>query len=836
VRAPAAIPACGLAAGAAAGTLLPLPIGPLAVLLIGAWAASVIAVAARRGTAVAVATACGFASAAALMAHQASANAIDPSVKRLFVERIEGRPRTSPPVIVGRLLQDASLTDYGASLDLLVERLVLDGRPIEANGHVRLGVGGSLAGESLSQWRAGRRLQMPVTLRRPVSYLNPGGADQETALALRGVALLGSVKSAALVETLQRGNPVQEGCAAAREWVRDVLARDVGRWSSSSAAIATAILIGDRAGLGSDLEDRLRKAGTYHVIAISGGNIAVLAAVMLFLLRLNGRSPAAGSAAAILVVIAYGLVVSGGQSVARATLAAAIFFTARILDHRAAALNLLLITATLLLVWNPLSVLDAGFELTFGATLGILVAAHPISCGVRHGLVSAGVPVAIVDRLRPLLTLLSATVAAELALMPIGASMFFLVTFAGLFVNFLAIPLMSVVQIGAMLTLLLSAAAPLGVIPSSVVHLSASALVESTRLVDWAPWLVRRVPPPAVAVVVLYYVGSVIGIRSASRCSKQLGAVLAGAAGISMLIVPVSLWISQTVPASGPFGTVYAPALAAERLRVTFLDVAQGDATLVQFPGGRALLVDAGGASGSFDVGSRVVAPALWALGVERLDFLLLTHGDLDHVGGAAALIRDFRPREVWDGVRVPRNVLMERIAEAAGRNSATYRQRLAGDFMRIGGASVHIVNPPPPDWERQAVRNDDSVVLEIRFGEISVVLPGDIGRDVELVIADRFEPARIRVLKAPHHGSRSSSSKDFLESVRPAAVVFSAGRSNLFGHPAPDVVARYRQASAAVFRTDQDGAVVLETDGKVLTITTARGRRIRFQVPGSGF
>jgi competence protein ComEC len=247
-------------------------------------------------------------------------------------------------------------------------------------------VGGSLGHESITLWRAGRQLRAPVALRRPVSYLNPGVSDQEVALAQRGIALLGSVKSAALVKVTAHGSPLDECASAVRSWVRRLLAREVGRWGGQSAAIATAILIGDRAGLGAPIEERLRQAGTYHVIAISGGNIAVLAAAVLLLLRLAGRSPAISAVATIAVLLAYGLVVTGGESVARATLAAVVYFAARVMDHRAPGLNLLWVTAGLLVAWDPLSLIDVAFVLTFGATLGILIAAQPIASWLQEGL------------------------------------------------------------------------------------------------------------------------------------------------------------------------------------------------------------------------------------------------------------------------------------------------------------------------------------------------------------------------------------------------------------------------------------------------------------------
>lgn len=135
------------------------------------------------------------------------------------------------------------------------------------------------------------------------------------------------------------------------------------------------------------------------------------------------------------------------------------------------------------------------------------------------------------------------------------------------------------------------------------------------------------------------------------------------------------------------------------------------------------------------------------------------------------------------------------------------------------------------PDWERQRVRNDDSIVLEIALGRASVLLTGDIGQDVERVLADRLAPAGIRILKVPHHGSRTSSSMRFLQAAAPAVAFASAGRMNRFGHPAPDVVARYRRVGAAVFRTDRDGAIWIATDGSRVVVQTSSGRYLSRRV-----
>jgi competence protein ComEC len=246
----------------------------------------------------------------------------------------------------------------------------------------------------------------------------------------------------------------------------------------------------------------------------------------------------------------------------------------------------------------------------------------------------------------------------------------------------------------------------------------------------------------------------------------------------------------------------------------------------VLLPSGRSLLVDAGGLPGSsVDSGERIVGPALRALGQRRLDTLVVTHADPDHIGGAASVFRRFGPRHVWEGVPVPPHAALRELSALAAARSAVWRIVQAGDAERIDGVEIRIWHPPPPDWERQRVRNDDSIVVELRHGDVSILLTGDIEREAERALAPRLALAPIVVLKAPHHGSATSSSAPFIAATRPGAVVFSAGRRNPFGHPHPAVLARYRAAGVEIFRTDADGAVAVDTDGRTATLRTHSGR-----------
>jgi competence protein ComEC len=727
-----------------------------------------------------------------------------------------------PVVLLGILREDAAPTAFGASLTMDVV-CIEDAPPARRSlGGVRLSVGGDLVAPRIATWRAGRTLRVAASIREPTVHLNPGVRDERRSLARRGVVLVGSVKSGALVEVVAAGSRLEESAAAIRSWMRRRIAEHVAHRDSRSAGVTTAILIGDRTGLAREDERRMQEAGTYHVIAISGGNIAVLAGLLLVAARLLLIPVGTASILTAVALVAYGGTFVGAPSVSRAVTVAVLALAARVLDHRVASLNVLAAAAVLAVAASPLVVTDPSFILSFGATLGILL----------------GVPLIVDGRRAPgpvgrrwgrrlglaMLALLAATICAEIALAPVGATLFSRVPLAGLLLNFAAIPLMTLVQVSGLAVVITAswwdaAANAAGL----VAHLAAAGLLGSARLVDIAPWLSADVRSPAWWLIATYY-GCAVGLlRRGSR--RPAAAGLAAAAGL-MLFGPSVLTRDHVPRPTMP-------------VRVTVLDVGQADATVVELPGGHALLVDAGGvpwlspptggAAPAFDVGERIVLPALRAMGVRRLDGLVVTHADPDHVQGGPGVLRRTRVRSVWDGIPVPHSPEWRELDALARTRAISWRRVQAGDAERFGDAEVRVLHPPPADWERQRVRNDDSVVLEVRIGGVSIVLPGDIGQEGERAILPRLDAGRLVILKAPHHGSGSSSTPELLDRLRPAAAIFSCGRANPFGHPHPAVVTRYRARSAELFSTAEDGAVFVETDGAQVDVRGWTGRSVTF-------
>ena len=697
-------------------------------------------------------------------------------------------------VVEGTLRSDASPTPAGVSLAIDVTRIA----PLATPGVVRhvtggavVTVAGALATDRGLEWRAGRRVRLPADLHRPTRYLDVGVPDGERGLLMRGTVLVGSAKSGALVEVLHNGSWVDERLAAVRAFSRRVIRETVATRSSRAAAIVTAIVIGDRAGLDESVQQSLQRAGTYHVIAISGGNIAILTGLMLGAFRVAGVLGRTASLAAMAALVVYGALVGGGASVNRATFMAVVYFAARAADQRSPPLNTLALAAALLLAIQPFSVTDPAFVLTFGATFAIL-------------LVAPSVPRGLPRPMSPIASLFVASLATEAALFPAGAVFFSRVTFAGLLLNFAAIPLMAVAQIAGMAIVPLALVSPrLADVAGLVAYLGAEGLVRSGELVRFVPALAFRVAPPSWWVVAIYYFALLVWWRTRRR-----GAVVtAAAAAVWMLAEPWSWVVSR----------------GDGRMHVSFLDVGQGDSAFVRLPRGTTMLVDAGGLAGSspFDVGDRVVAPVLRYAGVRRLDYLVLTHGDPDHIGGAGAIVDEFRPRHVWEGIPVPRFEPLNVLRAAALDRGLLWTSVTAGDRVQLDGVEIRVVHPSLPDWERQRVRNDDSIVLELGWRDVSIVFTGDIGSAVERTLRTSFSSAPVRVLKVPHHGSLTSSTPEFVRLLHPQIAVFSAGRSNHFGHPKPEVIERYRQAGARILRTDHAGEIDLVTDGRSITSTT---------------
>ena len=475
---------------------------------------------------------------AGAMAHGAAVRdrAFAPDLVRWFEQSGQTGAGVARVVYVeGVMLADAVETGGGVRLDVEASR--------PARGRVQLHVAGRFGADAAGAWTAGRSIRAPATLKRPQALVNFGGPSPRWQVLRRPFGLVGSIKSAALVEVAP-GPMLDEAGAAARQLVRDRIQRTVGADHPQAAALILAVLIGDRAALDDELVRKLQAAGTYHVIAISGGNVALLVALSVVVLRWVTRSATALAALCIGAVAAYGWIVSGEPSVTRAITVAILYLASGLIGLAPRPLAILRTAAMLIAVAQPLDVLDAGAWLSFGATLGIITIA-PRLIGVVHACL--GRRLSVVPRAGVLM--IAATIAAELVILPVSASVFSRISVAGVPLNLVAIPAMALLQTTGLLLVALAAVAPI-LTPTlvSVASAAADALTGSSDLVEAWPWLSWRVPPVTLWCVAVYYASLLAVLTARALWLRRIAAAVTVLAAVVICTAP---FVGASAPRDG---------------------------------------------------------------------------------------------------------------------------------------------------------------------------------------------------------------------------------------------------------------------------------------------
>jgi competence protein ComEC len=690
--------------------------------------------------------------------------------------------REQAVLLEGLVASPIDARDGWRGLRLAVRHVEDAGRRRNLAGSVDLRIFGEAR---LPDLAPGDLIQAWATLPAPRARSNPGISDDRTERARRdGIHAQASCKSARLVTRLERGRGPWRGRAlhAARDLVRGRL--DAAILPGQERALVKAMVIGDRAGLDEATLEAFRAAGTFHVLAISGAQVALLAWLLDRALALLVRQPAPRAWLSCPLVLAYAAFVGGQSPVARAALAACVFLAGRAVDLRSDLANLLGLAALVLLAGQPSLVRDVSFQLSFGATLGLIL----FTARVRSRL----------PRLPLSLDLaLAGTVAAQAAVLPIQCAVFHRLAPAALVLNLAAVPLSGLVLVSGVVTALASGVSPvLGGWAGDGAWIAAHGLLRSADLVGALPWLDVRVPDPPAWAVGLYAVGLALVARGGGG-ARALAGLGMGAAGLALGASP----------------------RADGRLHLAVLDVGQGDALVVTSPRGRVLVVDGGPSTAGFDAGRDVVAPYLWALGQRRVQRLVLSHAHPDHAGGLGAIARAFAVAELWEGPAPQADPSYRNLGAELPRSALARRSVVRGVREAWDGAEVEVLSPRARAGAPWRVRNDDSVVIRLRYGRIRMLLTGDVEAAAEAALA---EDGPVAVLKVAHHGSRTSSTEAFLEPARPAVAVVSVGARNPFGHPHAETLHRLSGSGAMVIRTDRHGGVTVSTDGTRLWVATA--------------
>lgn len=675
---------------------------------------------------------------------------------------------------------------------------------------------------------------------RPIrSFRNPGGFDYNRYMAFKGVWATATGQGQG-VRVLASSIPVslEVWISPARKSVASLI-DDVS--PGDAGDILKALLLGDRGSVSDTLREDFQRTGIGHLLAISGLHVGLTATVVFFIfsrcfgyvpgLLRRGWTKKAAVLPALLAVWCYGMLAGMSPSTQRAVIMVTVFLATFLLERPHDTLNSVAVAALAILIIQPPALFTVSFQLSFAAVVAIVLG---LSLIPKHDSSSSqGMRQTVFRRIAAFMLI---SLAAIMGTLPLVLYYFNEISLIGILSNLVFIPIIGfgVVPLGLLSIFLYplnALVAAWGLKLCGIILAKALSLAHMAAVLPFAA--VKTVTPSCIEIILYYcllaaggyfvyaYIssrGDAISVSSKQRQSVFRIAVVISAIAVAGIVLDSLYWGYQR--------------FWSKTMRVTIIDVGNGSAGLVEIPGGEVLLIDGGGFSdnAAFDVGRRIVAPLLWRKKIRTVRTLILSHPDSDHLNGLIYISRHFHVARILSnsesaGTRGYAELVS--VTRKKGIDVPAFRE--LDRSWSMGEVNIDLLYPLPGfkgkrEMERLRDKNNNSLVVRISFDGVSFLFPGDImaigEKELVSVSGDGLSS---RVLVAPHHGRRSSSTRPFLEAVKPEIVVVSTGWNDRFGALYPEVRESYERLGALIFTTAEHGAVTFTTDGKQIWVETEK-------------
>lgn len=699
-------------------------------------------------------------------------------------------------VLEGQVVKEPEVFDNKTRITVRAKSVLTPG-----GGMLRLSDKVLVVVKGQAQWvDYGDKIRAYGRLHEPQGARNPGGFDYRSYLFRRGIHGMVFVPHPLRIEVLgdrADGHGLYDLFMSNVVLpVRKSIRRSIGRnLSGEPEALLKGILLGERRALSKGLQSAFATAGVIHVLAVSGLHTALVVLIFFTTLKLLRLSDGWTVLVTVLLLILYAFITDLRPSVIRASIMAGLVLIGLILERDSDVINNIGLAALVILLIWPQSLFDLGFQLTFAAALSIILLYRPINSLLRNltGEIHWG---------RWILAALAVSIAAQLGTAPVIAFHFNRFVPISLVANIVVVP-----TIGIILTLgFLTSIFGFWLVPVATIFNAANwfflkLLIKMVHLFAGVSYGWFWVPSPSNWFLIGYFSFLILVTQSPRSINVRKALIY-----LVLIISNIYLWR----------GILY----RSGRLEVVFLDVGQGDGVFINFPNGRKMLVDGGPRNPYFDAGEAVVSRFLHHRGIRKLDVVVATHPDVEHIGGLISVLENFQVDNLLDNGQPYDSWTTDRLYRVVRAKGIRRWTVSAGDSLVGLGAGAVVLGPNPGFISAAGKQplygvDNGSIVLKFDYGGVSFLLTGDAEGRSERALMAWGSRLNSTVLKAGHHGAGGSSGLDFLRRVGPEIVVISVGRGNRYGYPSGETLERFRQVKAVVYRTDRHGAITVTVDNK---------------------
>lgn len=648
---------------------------------------------------------------------------------------------------------------------------------------------------------AKNNLEIGDYIKLNAKYMEPDAARNYKGFSykdyLKQENIVGTIKptSEILVLKKQQINFVVNVSNKLKNWIKTEFDANM---SKNNSGVFLGILLGDKSDISKEEITDFKQSSMMHILAVSGAHVSYV--IMIFSMLLSKISKRKYLFLMIAILIFFMVLTSFTPSVVRAFIMAILMLTSKIIYEKSDTYINICLSCLVLLIYNPYNILNIGFQLSFLGTLGIMLLSPKILEFIEN---KFKLKIENISKIKKaIISAITISISVQIMIVPIIIINFNMLTFTFLISSIISIPIFAGIMMVGIFTFILF---PLRFILFKILNILINILVLISKFISNIPFLTYTVTTPNVVFIIVYYlilflyilVSNKLPIRifkSKSKLKKIYKKMV-----VALLIISLIFQLFQIIDS--------------KNLRIYFIDVGQGDSCLIITKSNKTILIDGGGSTDeNYDIGEKVLVPYLLDRGVKTIDYIMVSHFDNDHCGGLMYVLQKLKVKNIIISKQVKISKEYEKFMSLVKEKKINIVYVKAGNILKIDNeVRIYILYP----FNELAFDdlNNNSIVAKLFYKDFSVLFTGDIEQEAEKIILDRYDEISLKstIIKAPHHGSKTSSTEEFICTVKPKIALIGVGKDNKFGHPNGQVLGRYKAYNVEIYRTDETGEISIE-------------------------